>query len=135
MECQHRLKRFRDLMGAEGLDGYWVVEAANVRYLSGFTGHDSTLLVTLDRCVLLTDSRYAEQAEAQAAVDEVVSRHGSMAQALAGQCKGAGLKRLGVTAANLTHAQFTAAEAACEPTKLLSRREGMVRVSDRRVSE
>jgi Xaa-Pro aminopeptidase len=40
---------------------------ANVRYLAGFTGTEGTLLITDQRAVFLTDSRYTEQAGAQVA--------------------------------------------------------------------
>lgn len=108
-----------------GLDAYWVVSAANVRYLCGFAGEDSTLLVTAERAVLITDSRYVEQAERQARVDEVVSRHRPMAQTAAGLCKALALKKIGVTSANLSHAQFSAAAAAAEPARLAARPDGI----------
>ena len=54
-----RLDAFRRRLDAAGLDGYWLADAANVRYLSGFRGEDSTLLVTAARSVLITDSRYS----------------------------------------------------------------------------
>ena len=38
----------------------------NVRYLSGFTGTSGALRIGADEAVLLTDSRYAEQAAAEA---------------------------------------------------------------------
>jgi len=125
MDHPRRLARFRQMMDADGLDGYWLAEAANVRYLCGFSGHDSTLVVAAERCVLLTDSRYAEQAEREACVDQVVSRRGSMAGALGDVCKDAGLKRLGVTAGNLSHAHYEAAASACEPTALVDRPKGI----------
>lgn len=39
-----------------------VSDETNVSYLSGFTGHDSMLLVTLKKAFFITDSRYIEEA-------------------------------------------------------------------------
>jgi Xaa-Pro aminopeptidase len=47
----------------EGLDALLVYQPENRRYISGFTGSEAMLLITQDRAVLATDSRYWEQAE------------------------------------------------------------------------
>ncbi len=50
----------------EGLDALLVYQPDNRRYLSGFTGSEAMLLITQERAVLATDSRYWEQAEREA---------------------------------------------------------------------
>jgi len=120
-----RLGAFRRRLDAAGLDGYWLTDAVNVRYLCGFRGEDSTLLVAADRSVLITDSRYAEAAEREAAVDEVISRHTAMARAAGAACKSLGIRRLGLTSGNLTHAEFGALAAASPALELLPRRAGI----------
>lgn len=45
------------------LDAILVTGEANVAYLSGFKGHDSMALITLDKNYFITDSRYIEEAE------------------------------------------------------------------------
>ncbi len=57
-----------------GLDGLLVTHAANIRYLTGFSGSAGLLLATGTRTTLITDFRYAEQAPAEAgdAADVVV---------------------------------------------------------------
>lgn len=125
MDHQRRMADFCGRLDRTGLDAYWVVSAANVRYLCGFKGEDSTLLVTPGRCVLLTDSRYVEQAEREAQVDEVISRHTTMAQAVGALCKGLGVKRMGLTAANLTHADYLATASAADSVQLVSREAGI----------
>ena len=44
------------------LDGFYVSKPENVRYISGFSGEDSSLLVTRSKKYFLTDPRYTEQA-------------------------------------------------------------------------
>lgn len=99
-----RVEQFRCDVSRKGLDAYWVVKPANVRYLSGFTGEDSTLVLTRDRVVLITDSRFAEQAEEEAEVDQVIVRNKQMAKTVGLLCRGAGGPKIGFTASNVTYA-------------------------------
>ena len=117
MDYARRIADFRGRMDRAGLDGYWLTSPANVRYLSGFPGDDSTLVVAAGRSVIITDSRYTEAAEREGHADEVVTRHTSMAKAVAAVCADCGVRRLGVTGRNLTHAEFQAAEGALDGTK------------------
>ena len=48
-------------MTAHGVDGLLVSGAANIRYLTGFSGSAGHLLVTAHRAVLVTDFRYEVQ--------------------------------------------------------------------------
>ena len=62
----------RQLLVTEGLDGLVIFGLPNIRYLCGFTGSDGILLVTADRSVFLTDSRYATQAKNQVCTDQII---------------------------------------------------------------
>ena len=57
-----RIRRCRAAMAGCGLDVLIVVNPADVRYLSGFSGNDSVLVLAPGRKVLVTDTRYVEQA-------------------------------------------------------------------------
>ena len=87
MDYAGRREEFCRQMAEQELDAYLVLARPNVRYLSGFTGEDTTLLVTANRTVLVTDSRYTEQAAEETDVEEIFSRQGPMCAALANQCK------------------------------------------------
>lgn len=67
-----RLSLLRARMSAAGLPALLVTDAVNRRYLSGFTGSAGWLLVTATSAVLITDFRYEEQAQAEAAGWSVV---------------------------------------------------------------
>lgn len=56
-----RVKRLREKMCEKELDALIIVEPVEVRYLTGFSGDDSVLIITARRKVLVTDSRYVEQ--------------------------------------------------------------------------
>ena len=61
-----RLDSLRQIMAREDLDALLVSQPENRRYLSGFTGSAGVLLISQDRALLVTDSRYYEQALMQA---------------------------------------------------------------------
>ena len=61
-----RLKNLRALFAAKDIDAIMVAKTENVRYISGFTGDSATLVVTGKHAFLVTDSRYTEQAAAEA---------------------------------------------------------------------
>lgn len=60
-----RLNRLQAELAAKQLPALLVFSEPNRRYLSGFTGSSGVLLVTAAHAVLLTDSRYTEQAAAE----------------------------------------------------------------------
>ncbi|HEX2029263.1 MAG TPA: Xaa-Pro peptidase family protein [Nitriliruptorales bacterium] len=71
VDVDHRPRRdrLRDALAAEGLDALYVTHAANVRWLTGFTGSSAQLVVAVDRelDLFLTDGRYDVQAAAEVA--------------------------------------------------------------------
>ena len=61
-----RIARLRAEMEQKELDAVLLKSVTAIRYFSGFTSEDASVLVTKDRAVLLTDFRYTIQAKAQA---------------------------------------------------------------------
>ena len=59
---QQRLNEVRRAMAEQNLPALLITQAENRRYLSGFMGDAGMLLITPQRAILLTDSRYWEQA-------------------------------------------------------------------------
>ncbi len=55
-----RLRKLRAAMKARGLDAFLVLDRVNTRYLSGFTGSHSIILIDARQARFITDSRYAE---------------------------------------------------------------------------
>ena len=95
-----RLGRLRHRLAASEVDAAVISEPANVRWLTGFTGSNGTVVVLgSGEALLVTDGRYAEQAPAQIAaagasdeVEVVVAR--KAAEAVAGRLDG--VSRLGL---------------------------------------
>lgn len=74
---KHRLSQFRRTLAEAGLDAMFVANRSNVRYLSGYTGDDSYLLITAEKAAFITDFRYSEQAEQECPEFEVVPHRNS----------------------------------------------------------
>ena len=86
------LDRCRGLLGDLGLDAVLVTRPSDVRYLSGFRGDDTALLVGAGLALIVTDARYWEQVREEVARFELVEAVGGdlLADAVA-----AGAARLG----------------------------------------
>lgn len=56
-----------------GIDAFFVSNPQNVRYVSGYTGDDSYLLITQNNKYFLTDPRYTEQALQECPDYEIVN--------------------------------------------------------------
>ncbi|MGH8869289.1 MAG: M24 family metallopeptidase [Actinomycetes bacterium] len=69
-----RRDRLRSLLTESQAEAALVTRMVNVRYLTGFTGSNAALLLTLEATVLATDGRYETQAAAQAPDTERVIR-------------------------------------------------------------
>ena len=61
-----RIERLRELTAQKSVDAVIVSKRENVRYISGFTGDSTTLVVTKKNAFIVTDSRYTEQAATEA---------------------------------------------------------------------
>ncbi|GAA0521177.1 Xaa-Pro peptidase family protein [Deinococcus depolymerans] len=62
-------------MRRAGVDALWISEAANVRYVSGFTGgKDGKVLITPQGETLYTDARYAVQAQEESRLPFFIAR-------------------------------------------------------------
>lgn len=100
------------------LDGLLLTHPPDLAYLTGFTGDDSVGLITANDFFLITDFRYKEQAELEAAWLKVTMREGKMSDAIVGVIAPAKLGRIGFEANFTTFGQVAALEGALkEATK------------------
>ncbi|MGI6686342.1 MAG: M24 family metallopeptidase [Bacillota bacterium] len=72
-----RVEKVLKGMEEQGIDGLFLMREANIRYISGFTGGDSFVLLTPHHKIFITDSRYTEQAEQECPGFEIVQYLGS----------------------------------------------------------
>ncbi len=87
------------------LDAMLISAPENRRYLSGFSGSAGYLLISKDHAVLVTDSRYTEQAGSQSPDYRVVQARGSW-DWLVELLKETGIRRLGFESQDMTVATY-----------------------------
>lgn len=106
------------LRQADEVDALLVTDVINVRYLTGFTGSNATLVVGLDGVdTLCTDGRYALQVAAEVPdLEAVIDRAG--ATALVTGCAAQGVGRLGFESDVMTVDAHAALAEAAEPVTL-----------------
>ncbi len=99
-----RRNKLRKLIRQAKADALLVTSFTNVTYLTGFTGDDSYLLVTLDDETLVSDSRYTTQLEEQCPEVKLRIRDPGvhMLPTVAEVVRGAGIERLGIEASSAT---------------------------------
>ena len=100
-----RLDRLVTQLPERKLDALLISAPENRRYVSGFTGSAGYLLIAPDRAVLVTDSRYMEQATKQAPDFQVMQVRGGWDWLLE-LLKETGIKRVGFESRNMTVATY-----------------------------
>jgi Xaa-Pro aminopeptidase len=118
-----REKRIGELVKAlrcRNIGSFLVTSQANIQYLSGFSGHDSAVMISKKGRYILTDSRYIEEA-GQAAKDftPLLVRR-SMYDEIAGICKKERSAMLGFEANNLPFAIAKKLQTALAGTRLVN---------------
>ena len=85
-----------DFLREEDVDAAFLQKDENCRYISGFTGSESFLILSREGCYLLTDSRYTAQASAEAPDFETVDHQGKPAEAAAAILTKCCAKKVGI---------------------------------------
>jgi Xaa-Pro aminopeptidase len=93
-----RQKNVREAMKALNLDAMLLTHPSDLAYLTNFTGDDSIGIITAKDFYLVTDFRYTEQAQLEAAWLDVRLREGKMADTLTETLVDAKVKRAGFEA-------------------------------------
>lgn len=137
-----RLARLRDRFAEAGIDAYFGVRREHMRYLTGFAladgeekvaGHSGQFLVTGDEVVLLADSRYTVQARREAPETRLVQVYRDLLARWPELVGAAGVRRVGVEAGFVSHAEWSRLAAAAPDVELVPI-EGWVE-ADRAVKE
>jgi Xaa-Pro aminopeptidase len=123
-----RRAALRGLLRAADIEALLVTDLVNVRYLTGFTGSNASLLVHVDGDAtsrFLTDGRYDTQSAAEVPdLDRIVDRTGPTV--LARAAAGLGVSRLGFESDAVTVDGHAALVEAAGPAVLLHRAPGLV---------
>ena len=65
MSFQSRVENVKAQLSKDGLDGIYVTNLTNVRYLTGFTGSAGSMLILENEQYFFSDGRYKEQSREQ----------------------------------------------------------------------
>lgn len=101
-----RLDALRALMAEKKLDAVIITKYVNLHYFSGFRGDDTTLVISADKAMLITDSRYTEQAKQQAPLFELVEQKNGLLAKTADCVKAIGAKKVGFEGNALIYDDF-----------------------------
>ena len=96
-----RSAQLRATLAAQNLDAFLVSKPPNARYLTGFNGDDSYVLVTAVGMWLLTDARFTLQAQRETRGVTVVQNDPRVRGNIAQQIKDLAIRRLGFEAQHL----------------------------------
>lgn len=105
---KNRRDKVQRLLKKQGLDALLVTCELNVTYLTGFTGDSSFLVITPDKEILVSDSRYTTQIEEECGgLEKVIRDSGSTTAALLCRtAKAMKLQSLGIEADHMTKSAY-----------------------------
>lgn len=104
---QQRCKNFFEKQNPEKADAILIQTQPNMRYFSGFTGDSGGLLIGPDYRLLITDSRYTEQAEKQSPDYEVQEfKANECMDLLCGAARAKSFKCVGFEDAEVLYSQY-----------------------------
>lgn len=103
---ESRLAQLRELAASAGADTCLVSKPANLHYFSGFRGDDSYLVITAENCFIVTDSRYTEQAAAEAPLFTVAKQETGLLSAVAEVLKKVGARKIVAEGKYMCHDDF-----------------------------
>jgi len=110
MNYHQRVAALRKELRKKNLDAFISSRLPHVRYLTGFTGSNSFLVITLDASLFLTDFRYDEQIRSEVTADEKIIGKGSLIEFAAKKNIFQRLKRIGVEKDYLSLTDYEAVE-------------------------
>ena len=109
----NNIRRIQQKLAEKDLDGILITDEKNQRYAAGFPFTDGVVLVTREKAMLMTDSRYIEAAEKTVpGFVEVMlfGRERKLAQMLKETVDGLKIGRLGAEEQKLSHGAYLAYE-------------------------
>jgi Xaa-Pro aminopeptidase len=97
------LARLREKFAAKDVDGIFVTQPENRRYLSGFDGTAGFLIISPKKAVLATDFRYTEQAVAEAPDFEILRIASNLDDWFPGLVGEMGIKQMGFETEDISY--------------------------------
>ncbi len=114
-----RLESCRETLRHRGLDGILVTNRVDQFYLTEFDGEDGAAIVLPSRVYLLTDGRFAEEADRTAPWAKIVVRTRALKDAIAQASRQSRIRRLGFQPEHMSVAMLTDLRKVLKSTKLV----------------
>lgn len=125
MESTQRITNIRKKMAEAGVDAFLITRASNVDYATGFDGiHDEedphAVIITSDKALFLTDSRYIEVSSQQAASSayEAICTKDTLINEVVAALKNLGVKKCAIEGL-VSHKLFKAYAEKLDPLELV----------------
>jgi len=106
LKIKARIKKLLVGLGEKDIDGILISQPENRRYLSGFDSSAGFLLITPQKNILATDSRYIVQAKSQAPDYEILPVTSDVGDWFPGLAAELNIKRVGVEGEYLTFSLY-----------------------------
>lgn len=106
MTILSKLKKIRNYLRENELEGLFITSPYNRRYITQFTGSAGVVLITEDEALLVTDFRYVEQATKEAEGFTIVKHEAELIDELKKQLERLQVNRLGFEAEQMTVAEY-----------------------------
>src|SRR5438874_6761029 len=101
------ITRVREKMQKEGLSALLVSDVENAGWMTGFSGSNANVVVTPEKALFITDSRYTVQAKDEVSLPVVsFASPVQMSDFVAQQLKDMGLKKVGFESVHTTYDQY-----------------------------
>ncbi len=114
------LKKIKTKAAGAGADGFFSLNRENVNYLSGFSGSSGAVFLTGGKNYLITDFRYAEQAEKQAPGFIIFAGQGKTVKKIKEIALREKIKSIAFEPENLSHSFYEDLKKSLAPMRLVS---------------
>lgn len=119
MKTADKIRLLTGNFAKEGLDGILITKRQNVSYLCGFTGTESSLLLTAGKRYFLTDFRYIVQAKKELCGFEIIQTRNFFINDITVLCNDLKIKKLGFEADNLSVEKYAVLKKLARGIKLV----------------
>ncbi|MCF6159633.1 MAG: aminopeptidase P family protein [wastewater metagenome] len=129
------LAKLKEKLREDKVDGFLVTNEINIRYITGFTGSESFLLVTPKHDYLFTDFRYIEQAQQEIPWIRIVERKVSLIETVCGKLKRLHIRKLYVESSHITLNQYNEIKNTVQGIRIVSEQGSIKKFRKRKTKE
>ncbi|MGE5328910.1 MAG: M24 family metallopeptidase [Deltaproteobacteria bacterium] len=116
---EERISKLRENLAGYNVGGIIITSRYNRYYLSGFTGTNGYLIIGKEKKILITDSRYIEQAKKQCPDYEIVNQGKNIYEVLQDILQQINISELGFEENYITYRQYADCEKNIKGVKLV----------------